>query len=103
MPRGRPGFDSRPMQLALLLSFPRLSPGPKKDKRSGTLSPSGMCTAVSRETGGDTIKYINEDECVSPWRLLPMHAVVNFVAQFRKLWRKPKTITGIYRGLVELA
>src|SRR4029434_8196082 len=32
LPRGRPGFDSRPMQLALLLAFLRLNPGQKKDK-----------------------------------------------------------------------
>src|SRR4029434_5160834 len=41
LPRGRPGFDSRPMQLALLLAFLRLSPGQKKDKRTSTVSPSG--------------------------------------------------------------
>src|SRR4029434_922138 len=52
-------FDSRPMQLALLLSFPRLSPGQKKDKRSGTLSPSGNCTPVSRLTGWDTIHALH--------------------------------------------
>src|SRR4029434_7798179 len=65
LPRGRPGFDSRPMQLALLLSFPRLSPGPKKDKRSGTLSPSGNRTPVSRVTGGDTHHYTKEEEAAS--------------------------------------
>src|SRR4029434_11183270 len=32
LPRARPGFDSRPMQLALLLAFLRLNPGQKKDK-----------------------------------------------------------------------
>src|SRR4029434_6714837 len=68
LPRGRPGFDSRPMQLALLLSFPRLSPGPKKDKRSGTLSPSGNWTPVSRVTGGDTIHYTNEELVLSLFR-----------------------------------
>src|SRR4029434_3635504 len=49
------------MQLALLLAFLRLSPGPKNNKRTRTVSPSGNGTPVSRVTGGDTIHYTNEE------------------------------------------
>src|SRR4029434_1126494 len=68
LPRGRPGFDSRPMQLALLLAFLRLSPRPKKSKRTGTVSPSGNGPPVSRVTGGDTIHYTNEELVLSLFR-----------------------------------
>src|SRR4029434_8352671 len=59
LPRGRPGFDSRPMQLALLLAFRRLSQGQKKKKRTRT---------VARVTGGDTIHYTNEELVISLFR-----------------------------------
>src|SRR4029434_9226049 len=51
----------RPMQLALLLAFLRLSPGPKKNKRTSTVSPSGNRTPVSRVTGGHTHHSTKEE------------------------------------------
>src|SRR4029434_7954974 len=54
-------FDSRPIQIALLLAFLRLKPGPKQYKRLSTASPSGNEIPVSRLTGADTLQYINEE------------------------------------------